>query len=134
MGAGSASGSPSRAGDRDQCSEFMEFGAAGYFAAKLWVLTPARLRLVVNRWHRADEEPLQAFEKRVKLPIFERLPNDFKQVSRAVNMGTELPGKTINWCKNFAAWPSRLPVSTGRAPRNEVLSSGYFQASSKKRE
>jgi pilus assembly protein CpaE len=49
-----------------------------------------RLRLVVNRWHRADEEPLQAFEKRVKLPIFERLPNDFKQVSRAVNMGTEL--------------------------------------------
>ena len=32
----------------------------------------------------------EAFEKRVKLPIFERLPNDFKQVSRAVNMGTEL--------------------------------------------
>jgi len=26
----------------------------------------------------------------VKLPIFERLPNDFKQVSRAINMGTEL--------------------------------------------
>jgi pilus assembly protein CpaE len=50
----------------------------------------ARLRLVVNRWHRADDEPLEAFEKRVKLPIFERLPNDFKQVNRAVNMGTEL--------------------------------------------
>ena len=50
----------------------------------------ARLRLVVNRWHKADEEALQAFEKRVKLPIFERLPNDFKQVSRAVNMGAEL--------------------------------------------
>jgi pilus assembly protein CpaE len=50
----------------------------------------ARLRLVVNRWHRGDEEALQAFEKRVKLPIFERLPNDYKQVSRAVNMGAEL--------------------------------------------
>jgi pilus assembly protein CpaE len=49
-----------------------------------------RLRLIVNRWHRADEDPLEAFEKRVKLPIFERLPNDYKQVSRAVNMGTEL--------------------------------------------
>ncbi len=49
-----------------------------------------RLRLVVNRWHRADEDPLQAFEKRVKLSISERLPNDFKGVSRAVNMGTEL--------------------------------------------
>lgn len=51
---------------------------------------PARLRVVVNRWHRADDEPLQAFEKRVQLPIFERLPNDFRQVSRAVNSGEEL--------------------------------------------
>ncbi len=45
---------------------------------------------MVNRWHRHDEEALEAFEKRVKLPIFGRLPNDFKQVSRAVNQGTEL--------------------------------------------
>jgi pilus assembly protein CpaE len=50
----------------------------------------ARLRLVINRWHRSDEEALQAFEKRIKLKIFERLPNDFKAVSRAVNMGAEL--------------------------------------------
>jgi Flp pilus assembly CpaE family ATPase len=53
-------------------------------------IDPARLRVVVNRWHRADDEPLQAFEKRVQLPIFERLPNDFRQVSRAVNSGEEL--------------------------------------------
>jgi len=50
----------------------------------------ARLRIVVNRWHRPDEEPLQAFEKRVKLQIHERLPNDFRGVSRAVNSGAEL--------------------------------------------
>jgi pilus assembly protein CpaE len=49
-----------------------------------------RLRLVVNRWHKPDEEALKAFERRIKLPIFERLPNDFKAVSRAVNMGAEL--------------------------------------------
>jgi Flp pilus assembly CpaE family ATPase len=49
-----------------------------------------RFRIVINRWHRADEEPLEAFEKRVKLPIFARLPNDFRQVSKAVNMGTAL--------------------------------------------
>jgi pilus assembly protein CpaE len=49
-----------------------------------------RFRLVINRWHRGDEEPLSAFEKRVKIPIFTRLPNDFRQVSKAVNMGTVL--------------------------------------------
>ena len=51
---------------------------------------PSRIRIVINRWHRADEEPLLAFEKRVKLPIFERLPNDYKAVSRAINTGSEL--------------------------------------------
>jgi pilus assembly protein CpaE len=51
---------------------------------------PAHLRLLINRWHKPDDEALQAFEKRIKLPIFERLPNDFKAVSRAVNMGAEL--------------------------------------------
>src|ERR1039458_7390122 len=50
----------------------------------------ARLRLVVNRWHKPDDEALGAFEKRTKLKIFERLPNDYKAVSRAVNMGAEL--------------------------------------------
>jgi pilus assembly protein CpaE len=50
----------------------------------------SRLRLVVNRWHKPDDEALGAFEKRTKLKIFERLPNDYKAVSRAVNMGAEL--------------------------------------------
>jgi Flp pilus assembly CpaE family ATPase len=49
-----------------------------------------RIRLVANRWHRADEEPLKAFEKRVKMPIAVRLPNDYQQVMRSVNMGTAL--------------------------------------------
>jgi len=49
-----------------------------------------RIRLVINRWHRADEEPLGVFEKRVKMPISARIPNDYKQVSRAVNMGIAL--------------------------------------------
>ncbi len=53
-------------------------------------IDPARIRLVINRWHKPDEEALSAFEKRTKLKIFERLPNDFKAVSRAVNMGAEL--------------------------------------------
>jgi pilus assembly protein CpaE len=49
-----------------------------------------RIRLVINRWHKPDEEALSAFEKRTKLKIYERLPNDYKAVSRAVNMGAEL--------------------------------------------
>lgn len=50
----------------------------------------ARVHIMVNRWHRADEEALKTFEGRIKRPIFARLPNDFSQVSDAVNRGAVL--------------------------------------------
>ncbi|MGO8814375.1 MAG: CpaE family protein [Terriglobia bacterium] len=75
----------------------------------------ARLRLVVNRWHKADEEALTAFEKRVKLPIFEKLPNDFKQVSRAINMGTELArGQNDQLVQKFRSLTDQITGGTRR--------------------
>jgi len=47
-------------------------------------------RIVINRWHRTDEEALKAFEKKIRRPIFARLPNDFRQVSEAINLGMPL--------------------------------------------
>jgi Flp pilus assembly CpaE family ATPase len=85
---------------------------------------PARLRLVVNRWHRADEEALQAFEKRVKLPIFERLPNDFKAVSRAVNMGAELSrGQNDQLVQKFRSIAEQL---TGVKPVAEAKRGAFL--------
>ncbi|HXJ95128.1 MAG TPA: hypothetical protein VMT20_19990 [Terriglobia bacterium] len=53
-------------------------------------LDSERFRIIINRWHRSDDEALEAFEKKVQQPIFARLPNDFRQVSEAVNLGTAL--------------------------------------------
>ncbi len=53
-------------------------------------LDPERFRIVINRWHRGDEEALRTFERRTKRPIFARLPNDFRQVIEAVNAGVPL--------------------------------------------
>jgi Flp pilus assembly CpaE family ATPase len=84
----------------------------------------ARLRLVVNRWHKADEEALAAFEKRVKLPIFERLPNDFKQVSRAINMGTELArGQNDQLVQKFRSLTDQI---TGGTRRESTEKKGAF--------
>jgi len=49
-----------------------------------------RVRIVVNRWHRGDDEVLKSVEKDFRSPIFARLPNDFRQVSEAINQGTPL--------------------------------------------
>lgn len=53
-------------------------------------LDPARIQIVINRWHRPDEEALKAFEKKAKRAIFARIPNDFRRVSMAVNLGAPL--------------------------------------------
>jgi len=53
-------------------------------------LDPARIQMIINRWHRHDEEALKAFEKKAKRSIFARIPNDFRRVSMAVNLGAPL--------------------------------------------
>ncbi len=51
---------------------------------------PERIRVVINRWNRGDDETLESVQKNFKQPIFARLPNDFRQVSEAINLGTPL--------------------------------------------
>ena len=53
-------------------------------------LDSSQIRVVINRWMREDEDALKSLEKKLKRPVFARLPNDFRQVSEAVNMGTPL--------------------------------------------
>jgi pilus assembly protein CpaE len=51
---------------------------------------PERIRLIVNRWHKGDEEPLKSIEKETKRAVFACLPNDFRKASAAMNMGMPL--------------------------------------------
>jgi pilus assembly protein CpaE len=47
----------------------------------------SQVRLVINRWHRSDEEALAQIENTMKMPVFARLPNNFKQVTEATLRG-----------------------------------------------
>ena len=53
-------------------------------------IDPQRIRLVVNRWHKRDEEALASVERNLRRPIAARLPNDYKLVSEATNLGLPL--------------------------------------------
>jgi len=50
----------------------------------------AQVRLIINRWHRHDEVALEKVEQGMKVPVFARLPNNFKQVSEANVRGDSL--------------------------------------------
>ncbi len=53
-------------------------------------MEPDRARIIINRWHKGDEEVLRSIEKSVNRPIFACIPNDFRKASEAVNLGTPL--------------------------------------------
>ena len=97
-----------------------------------WGLTAEQCRIVINRWHRSDEEALKAFEKRTKYEIFARLPNDFRQVNEAVNLGTPLSRNHNNpLVSNFQQLASRLAgvVVSNQAKKNTIF--GLFNAPKK---
>ena len=50
-------------------------------------VSSGHVRLVINRWHKHDEDALEKVEKDMRTPVFARLPNNFKQVTDATLRG-----------------------------------------------
>ena len=55
-----------------------------------------RARIIINRWHKGDDEVLRSIQKDLNRPIFASLPNDFRKASQAVNLGTPIPDNHNN--------------------------------------
>lgn len=53
-------------------------------------LDPERARIIINRWHKGDEDVLKSIQKNIKRPLFACIPNDFRKASEAVNLGTPI--------------------------------------------
>jgi len=51
-----------------------------------------RFRIVINRWRRLDDDTLRDVERKLKHPIYTRLPNDYRRASEALNTGMPLSG------------------------------------------
>jgi pilus assembly protein CpaE len=59
-------------------------------ALKGFGIEPDRARVIINRWHKGDEEVLKSIQKDINRPVFACLPNDFRMASASVNLGTPL--------------------------------------------
>ena len=86
-----------------------------------------RIQLIINRWWQTDDEMLAVFEKRSALNILTRLPNDYRQLSEALTLGTPLTGSSNNvllsryralasWVstKNSSLAPLDIPLPAAR--------------------
>jgi len=59
-------------------------------ALKGFGIDPTRARVIINRWHKGDDEVLKSIEKQISRPVFACFPNDFRKASQAMNLGTPL--------------------------------------------
>src|SRR4029077_12280130 len=59
-------------------------------ALKGFGIDPDRARVIINRWHKGDDEALKSVQKDINRPVFACLPNDFRKASEAENMGTPI--------------------------------------------
>jgi len=59
-------------------------------ALKGFGIPQERARIIINRWHKGDDEVLKSIQKDINRPIFASLPNDFRKASQAVNLGTPI--------------------------------------------
>lgn len=57
----------------------------------------SRIQVIVNRWRQNDDAALAAFERCPDAPpILTRLPNDYRQLTEALNLGMPLTGSSNN--------------------------------------
>jgi len=93
----------------------------------------SRLQIVINRWRRTDQEALKTVEKNIKHPIHSVIPNDYKQVSDAINMGTPLMGNHNNpLVSKFAQIAAQLTGAETSVKQTKSGGFNLFLFSSKK--
>jgi pilus assembly protein CpaE len=49
-----------------------------------------KVRIVINRWQKSDQDTLKSIEKSIKRPMFALLPNDFRKASHSINLGAPM--------------------------------------------
>src|SRR6516164_2193921 len=102
-------------------------------ALKGFGIEPERARIIINRWHKGDDEVLQSIQKDLSRPIFASLPNDFRKASQAVNLGTPIPDNHNNILVNrYRQIAGQLAGMDSRVAEKKSPLSGLFSFPAKK--
>ena len=96
-------------------------------------IDPEKIRVVINRWHKGDQETLTSIEKSIKRPIFAFLPNDFRKASLSVNLGTPLIENHNNNLSNHYRKLASLLCGMDAVPMAKRSGMGNFFSFSTKR-
>lgn len=97
-------------------------------------IDPDRIRLIINRWHKGDDEILKSVAKNIKSSIFACLPNDFRKASTAQNLGTPITQNHNDVLgKQYRQLALQLAGSEPAPAEKRTGLSGLFSLAGKKR-
>lgn len=92
-------------------------------------LEATRARVIINRWHKGDEEVLKSIQKEISRPVFACLPNDFRKANEAINLGTPLMENHNNTLSNQYRQIAAQLVGMDAGP---IVKKSFFSFSSKR--
>lgn len=96
-------------------------------ALKGFGIDPDRARVIINRWHKGDDEALKSIQKDISRPVFACLPNDFRKASEAANLGMPIQQNHNNVLSNrYRQLAFQLAGMDGIAPAKKSSLSGLF--------
>jgi len=96
-------------------------------ALKGFGIDPNRSRVIINRWHKGDDEILKSIEKQIGRPVFACFPNDFRKASQAMNLGTPLQENHNNILNNrYRQVAGQLVGIDTTVPEKKSSLSGFF--------
>jgi pilus assembly protein CpaE len=87
-----------------------------------------RIHLIMNRWRQNDDDTVAAFEKNSGRTILARLPNDYRQLTEAVQLAMPLMGSGNNpLIARYRDLAARLSLdsSDSSAPETTAAKSGF---------
>ena len=80
-----------------------------------------RIHVIINRWRQNDDDPVAAFEKNSGWTALTRLPNDYRQLTEAVQLATPLMGSGNNpLIARYRELAARLAADFKDASSSEV--------------
>jgi pilus assembly protein CpaE len=96
-------------------------------ALKGFGIDPDRVRVIINRWHKGDDEALKSIQKDISRPVFACLPNDFRKASEAANLGTPIQQNHNSVLSNrYQQLACQLAGIDGNAPVKKSSLGGLF--------
>jgi len=102
-------------------------------ALKGFGIDPDRARVIINRWHKGDDEALKSIQKDISRPVFACLPNDFRKASEAANLGTPIQLNHNNVLSNrYRQLACQLAGIDGSAPVKKSALGGLFSFPAKR--